>query len=471
MRHSAILLIAAAGTVLGLRVAAQSPARPSNPPRANIARPGVEESRRPSAAPCPENLRTEEAEPLGPGPARLTTIRCLDLPRRQDYRLRPVVSPDGRSVASWQDDQDSPLDLVPFDGSPGFGLSNRVSFRDFGSGIDQRQEALAWRSDGSAVWSVEQLVVRPSGWALSGLTPILLDRSGKVRRFAPPEHPAGPLDALAWVGGDGLAVAQFGTRGGRYRPEHRDPSPTLAMIDVPRRRILDTLTKAGAEALRIRAGAYNGFGFFDVAAVQLRDGRLRALLQLQPTVDRSQPSKPAAGAAERRSLPAAWLVWTQGEKPVQLAPPIDDRFGRAEFTPDGSHILAWRPLEPPGGIIWECYDRCPPRRPPAPVEGVVAALVDSRSGRRVWSLEAKASEHWNRFGGPAISPTGRLALVPLPAVDSRQRIALLSMADGRILQLFSPSCTSCYLPSFGFIRGGRGMWIGTTSRLAFYDLK
>lgn len=465
MRHSAILLLAAAGIAAALPPAGGSQARPRDPARAG------EERRKPSATACPGNLKAGEAQPLGPGPARLATISCLALPHVQAYPLPPVVSPDGRFAASWQDREDSPLNLVPLDGSPGIGLHNRVAVRNFGAGIDPRLEALAWRSDGSALWSVEQRAIRPSGWALSGLTPILVDRSGKVRRFAPPEHPAGPLDGLAWVGGDGLAIAQFGTPGGRYRPEHRDPSPTFAMLDVPGRRILDTLTAADAEALRLRAGANNGFGLFDVAAVRLRDGRLRALLQLEAMAGPSRPLDPAAGAGKMPSLPAAWLVWTQGEKPVQLAPSFDVPFGRAELTPDGSHILAWRALQPKGIIIHECYDSCPPRKPPTPVEGVVAALVEASSGRTLWSLEAQAGEHWSRFGGPVISPTGKLALIPLPDAGKRQSIALLSMADGRILQRFSPACSSCYPPGFGFVRGGRKMWIGTVGRLAFYDLK
>jgi hypothetical protein len=346
-------------------------------------------------------------------------------------------------------------------------LSNRVTFRDFGSGIDQRQEALAWRTDSSGLWSVEQQVVRPSGWALSGLTPILIDSAGNVQRFAAPEHAAGPLDAVAWVGGHGRAIAQFGTSGGSYRPEHADASPTLAMIDVPGKRILDTLTGADAEALRLRTGSYNGFGPFDLSAVQLRNGRLRALLQLERMVDPSH--RRPAGSDEHRFLTPLWLVWTQGRSPVPMTPLFDDPSARAELTPDGSHILAWQPLQPEGLIIHDCRS-CPPPPPPTPVEAPIAALIDARSGRTVWSLRARASEFWNRFGGPVVSPTGGFALIPLPAVNGRRRIALLSMADGRILQRFSPACAGCYPQSFGFTRGGRQVWIGIGSQLAFYDL-
>lgn len=148
---------------------------------------------------------------------------------------------------------------------------------------------------------------------------------------------------------------------------------------------------------------------------------------------------------------------------------FDDRSARAELTPGGSGILTWRPLQPDGIIVHDCRN-CPPPPPPTPVDATVAALIDTKSGRTMWSLQARASEFWNRFGGPVVSPTGRYALVPLPAANQRQMIALLSMADGHILQRFSLACNGCYPQSFGFCRDGRQMWIGVTNRLAFYDL-
>lgn len=311
MRLHATFLLSVAGLSLGSDAAVRGVTRLSSQPRASAADSSEKVSRAASAVPCAANLRRAELEPLGPGPARLATIRCLDLPRGQDYRLPPIVSPDGQSVALWGNGQVSPLDVVAFDGSSGFRLPNRVTFRDFGSGIqDDRQGALAWRSNSSGLWSVEQKVVSPSGWALSGLTPTLIDRNGDIRRFSPPKHAAGPLDALAWSGSDGLAVVQFGTRGDRYRPKHEDPSPTLAMVDVPRGRILHTLTAADFEALKFRAGSYNGFGIFDVSVVQMRNGRQRALLQFERVVDRSH--QPASGStpAQDRYLPATWSVWT-----------------------------------------------------------------------------------------------------------------------------------------------------------------
>ncbi|WP_226635872.1 hypothetical protein [Novosphingobium profundi] len=348
-----------------------------------------------------------------------------------------------------------------------------MTFRDFGTGRrGDRQDALAWALDGAGLWSVEQKVMQPSGFASSGLMPILISRDGDVRRFAPPKHAAGPLDALAWGGADGRAIAQFGTRGHRYRPEHTDPSPTLAMIDVEHGQILDTLDAKDAEALKLRAEAYNGFSSFDISAVQSPDGRLHALLQFQRVLAPSRGPAPSSGPAPRHYLPAAWLLWTQGQKPVPLTPFSKDRFAHAVLTPDGSHILAWRPLQPAGAdIVAECYANCPVRPKPKPVEAILAALIDGKDGQKVWSLKARADEHWTASRGPTVSPDGRHALIPLPSVDKRQILALLSMEDGRILQRFSLACSGCYPQSFGFTRGGRQMWIGVTNRLAFYDLR
>jgi hypothetical protein len=49
---------------------------------------------------------------------------------------------------------------------------------------------------------------------------------------------AGRLDGIRWVGGGGLALAEFGTKGHYYRPEHDDPTPSLAIVDGRRGRVL-----------------------------------------------------------------------------------------------------------------------------------------------------------------------------------------------------------------------------------------
>lgn len=73
------------------------------------------------------------------------------------------------------------------------------------------------------------------------MRPVLAYVSGTVELLPEPRHPAGPLDALLWINGRGLALAQFGTRGSHYRPEHADPAPTFAYLDAEAGRVLDSL--------------------------------------------------------------------------------------------------------------------------------------------------------------------------------------------------------------------------------------
>jgi hypothetical protein len=84
------------------------------------------------------------------------------------------------------------------------------------------------------------------------MRPVRTVQQGEIEPLPELHHAAGPLDALLWAGGDGLAVAQFGTRGGFYRPEHDDPNPTFAIVDARRGIVLDTLPFDAIEPLRGR---------------------------------------------------------------------------------------------------------------------------------------------------------------------------------------------------------------------------
>src|SRR3546814_20979345 len=46
---------------------------------------------------------------------------------------------------------------------------------------------------------------------------------------------------MLWVGNSGLALAEFGTKGNYYRPEHDDPTPTLGIVDGRRGKVLQTV--------------------------------------------------------------------------------------------------------------------------------------------------------------------------------------------------------------------------------------
>lgn len=421
-----------------------------------------------STTSCPEELETE-AEPLNSGPARLASVICVRIPGFGHYEGPPVISPDARGVVFWDQFQEGLLDVVDLNTGSGSRLFNRVAVRH--PGPTYREDGLAWRSDGLAVWSIEQQLALPAGWAVSGLTPIQIDAAGEIQRFVPPRHEAGPLDALAWVGGDGFAIAEFGTRGDFYRPQREDVSPTLAMIDVRAGTVLDAITGEDAEALRLRAASGHRLRYAKSSAVQLPDGRLHAMVHLGRVVDRRRDQTMPDWSKNPRFLPATWLMWTQGEQPVEIPMSFGFDPAQSELAPDGRRVLAWRPLQPEGVIHLECFHDCPALPPVTPVRDTVAALVDTETGRTLWQIKATAGEAWNSFGGAVISPKGEYALIAIPAANRRQRIALLSMDDGRILQRFSLGCNGCFSQSFGFVRGGQQMWIGIQGQLAFYDLR
>ena len=108
---------------------------------------------------------------------------------------------------------------------------------------------------------------------------------GRLQPLPPLQHAAGPLGALLWADGDGLAVGQFGTRGGFYRPEHDDPNPAFAIVDAARGRVLDTLPFAALKPLRERRRGSPAYVLVrNAAATTLPDGRVRALLSLRQWV-------------------------------------------------------------------------------------------------------------------------------------------------------------------------------------------
>lgn len=471
MRRVILILVPIAAIVLAYCIGNESIQEPSVLPPPQISTlPTLKTTElvAPSTIPCPEDLgQYQELEPLEPGPARFEAVSCMDI-----YESAPAtMSSDGKSVAFWGQDRESYLSLLNLRTDSGSRSSNRVAAGVRGPLFPRyREDALSWRSDGLALWSIEQ-ELQPGGWAISGLTPILIEADGKIQRFTPLQHEAGPLDRLAWVDDDGLAIAEFGTRGNFYRPQRDNLSPTLAIVDVPSGSILDSITSDDAEVLRLRAESNQGLRYSSSSSVRLPDGRVRVLLSLGRVVDRSHVQDMKAWMKNKRFLPATLLVWTQGEKPAAIPISFDFVAARAELTPDGGQALVWRPLQPDGVIHIECFQDCPPLPAVTPVNDTIAALVSTETGQTLWKLKATASEAWNSFGGAAISPTGEFALIALPAAKHQQMIALLSMKNGRILQRFSLACNGCYPQSFGFVRNGDQMWIAAYGKIAFYDLK
>ena len=286
----------------------------------------------------------------------------------------------------------------------------------------------------------------PSGFATSPLQPLKTVDDGSILTLPPLQHEAGPLDGLLWADGDGLAVAQFGTRGGYYRPEHADPNPSFAIVDAQRGLVRDTLAFSAIEALKDRAKGSPHAAIKDAAATRLPDGKVRTLLNV-----------------------GRWVVWTEGQVPVTITDPYaDDVYSHSHIvmSPDGSRVLVARffgPME----MICERRPRpdCGTRGPP--VEGVLAAMHDLEDGRLLWSIRATVSY---RYEGPApaISPDGRFALIELPPEGARPLIALVALEDGKIVQTI-PAPSGYF--GMGFARAGQSVWTHAHGLTALYDIQ
>jgi len=420
---------------------------------------------------CPRELIDRfDPGPISVGPLHLESVACLDFQSSPYTVTDPILSPDGAAVARWHGGAPAPVEIVEVERPGRVDIPNQVTFRSFAflSGVPgAAPDALVWSSDSQSLWSVRQELATPSGFALRGLEPIAIRRDGAVRALPPLRHPAGPLDGLLWVGGEGRALAAFGARGGSYRPEHEDVAPTLAMVDAARGHVLDSVPARSVPELARRIDAH-GLMVSGAAATLLPDGRIRAVIGFGRWGERL----PGAGPnSEPIMHPPLWLSWTQGEAPRAWAPPYpDDRFSHMALTPDGTKLLVVRPLQP-DGIQISCRIPCrgPPPPPPTPVTGSIAELLDFSSGRVLWRLHMRVDRFWNQDLISAVSGDGRFALIPLPHDAERKPIALIDMASGRILQTIKPGRVGSGRYAFGFTADGQRIWV-MSGYMRFYRL-
>ena len=394
---------------------------------------------------CDRNGVELIAIPSGDGPARLLGIDCPPAGNRSpspdgerflghrspyhDYRYSKRLYVSGR-------DKGSVLMSYPFD-------ALFLEFRQTGF-------LFHWASDSRSIWGAHQPKTNPNGWAAGSLTPVFIGPDGAPQELPPLISDAGPLDGLLWIGGEGLALAQFGTRGDYYRPEHSDPNPTLAFVDVKHGRVLNSLV------LKDFPKAVSAQGTpmvpLQIASILLPDGRPRVLFQ----------------------WPSGYsLVWTQSSEPREISLPKLPWGARIALAADGGRLLVSHPLSATGAICEygnDEKDSCPP---PTPVTGKLAELVDIETGKTIWEISHTANR-FEGYGEPVISPDGRYALIGVPQNDDYMRgnwliykkIALISMSDGKILQTM-PSFSSSY--SMSFSTDGRFL-IGSAGYAATYKV-
>lgn len=367
----------------------------------------------------------ETVQPIGAGPARLVEVLCT---RSPSHNFLPLISRDARYMARINDEELSVASLRPM--SPWSVWSGDIA-RSFN--ILERAPPVRWDDAGQSIWVARQHRIDRGRWAAAAVE-IVRVRNGNVRDVGHIRGAPGRLDALQWVG-DGVAIAQFDTRGETYRPELENANPTIAFIDARRRRVLDAMPLAELESMAGREMRHA-----PLLGGVLLNGRARAVIEARGRL----------------------IVWTEGEQPYAIESNFD-RFARPTLAPDGASLLVNQMLRVEGMICERAASNveCPP---PEPRTGVWAARYDLRDGRAIWQMNGTATTFAGRVGPPAISANGRLALLQLPTSD-RQELALVDMGDGAVLQRFTSAS------GFGFTDDDSVMWIEYGGLLAFYRLQ
>jgi hypothetical protein len=423
---------------------------------------------------CPDGfLARFDPGPRTEGPLRLSVVSCVGFASSNFGVSDAMMSPDGERLARWHHGSPAPIEFVELERPGRVSVFNRVSFRNLARGVGSisgtAPDALAWASDSRSLWSVRQETMNPSGWALSGLTPVRIGLDGEVRVLPALRHPAGPLDGIMWVGGDGLALAQFGSNGSYYRPEHEDPAPTLAMVDAAHGRILSTFRPDSIPEIRDQMRAH-GLRVQGATANIGPDGRIRSVIQFGPWGERPSGIAPGQNFEPIRHS-GVWLIWDQGRRPIaQTAPYPDDRFNSLALSPNGSKLLVMRELQP-AGIQVGCRIPCPNSQPPpTPVAGPIAEFLDVLSGRVIWRIRARVDRFWAQRAPPAISPSGRYGLIEMPPEGGYLPVALVRIRDGQVIQKIAPIRFGSYAQNFGFSADGRRVWLACGNSVLIYSL-
>jgi hypothetical protein len=375
-------------------------------------------------------------EPVSDGPLRLRRITCSYSPSSLFPRTPTAVSPDGNAIARFV--ELSGLYAVALGGHvdlPVYPASPRST--NFARMERTGRSAFQWDVGSQAIWTATQDRVVPNGWAAGPVRPVLAHISGTVELLPEPRRPAGPLDALLWIDGRGLALAQFGTRGSYYRPEHADPAPTFAYLDAQEGRVLDSLPLAEivepdgvlvSPAARVQ----------DASAVVMADGRPRSFIVMED-----------------------WVVWTLGEEPRRLPNPYPPHT-RHVLSPDGERVVVTPPFPS------ESYcPRVPPCHVGPAMSGVVAALHDVRTGNLLWTLEGRSE--WGNIPLPAFSPDGGHVLIGMPVLAGESYVAVVEVRGGRVVQRLNTFEGTNY--AIGFAADGEQAWVSANGVVALYDVE
>lgn len=340
---------------------------------------------------CPEWVVKGIAADWSGRPARLIRMECR--------LVQGSLSPDGKRYFSFRG---GGLEIASRDGS---GPGNLFAVRE--PGAARTRQPFQWSSTSDFVWGSDQERAAPGGWFTGPVRLFKYHADGRREELPSPRHRAGPLDDVEWIGGDGLALAQFGTLGSYYRPERDDPDPTLAIIDAARGHVMQALS------MRAIPGARSAQG--------------RPMIPQIRTIAFAQGGQPQVFLQWPTGLA---LYWTLGEAPVPVAPVKRDFGQKLVLDPAGKWLLVAPTLSV--ASIAECHDddrKCPVE---PPVTGAALELFDFATGERLWSI----SETTGSWGGPAqpvVSPDGRYVVMPVRALGGRVCL-LVAMDRGTVLQ-------------------------------------
>jgi len=408
----------------------------AEPPREGLRAAAEAEGDADDGAPEPRSYDNRTCGTIkGSGPLTCEAAYLGRLSQMRFGGTPPLLSPDGRSIASYNVIEGLFLarlaDRASVQAAGRYGIA--------GLGFLHDASTLAWHEKSRALLSVQR-TTNSNGFATSALEPVLYGLDGKVRSLPILAHAAGPLDGIGWVGNAGMAIAEFGTKGEFYKPPREDLAPTLAIVDAMHGRVLQAIPLPPVDERgflpRVRK----------LAVRQASDGSVHAVLRLGNL---------------------GWFEWRQGQplRPIALGGEPDS-VAEAAIMPDGSAVLIARALSA-SGIICEHNPNCPQ---PEPRTGAIAELQSLSTGEVLWRLDGTATT-FSQPDPPAISPDGRYALISLPrqANGAGASTALISMRDGHILQtIINPWSSGC---AMGFTPDGRRAWVSGGGNIYVFRLK
>lgn len=379
-----------------------------------------------------EKQMVTQSRPLTSGPLQLKSIFCLNLPPGPNGNSPPSLSPDGTRYFSYDEIEGLWIGAVNSRSTPQH-VEGRLAVSGLGY---SRVPPFGWSADSQMIFGARQITANPSGFALGPVSSIVVPVGQSPRPLPALKSIAGNLDGLRWVGGTGLAVAEFGTKGRYYRPEHADPHPTIAIVDGRQGKVIQ------AVAMPLSNGAKAEAMIADIDARLDGRGKIYAVMFF--------------GGPK-------WFEWRQGEIPRSLPIKID-KLGWLLFAlaPDLKTVLVMHNLSATG-IICEHNPSCPRL---TPTTGVIADLRETATGRVVWQIMGTAAD-FSRSYKPAISPDGRYGLVTMPGSGNiSETTALISMRDGRVLQRIAhPWNSEC---TTGFGNDGKSAWISGGAWVVIY---